>query len=73
MDLVENKRLAEIFNAIADMMEIEEEKRIFEIKAYRKAALSIESMSEDISHIYKSSGIEGLMEIDGVGTGIAKK
>jgi DNA polymerase (family 10) len=73
VDLVENKRLAEIFNAIADMMEIEEEKRIFEIKAYRKAALSIESMSEDISHIYKSSGIEGLMEIDGVGTGIAKK
>ncbi len=70
---MENKRLAEIFNAIADMMEIEEEKRIFEIKAYRKAALSIESMSEDISHIYKSSGIEGLMEIDGVGTGIAKK
>lgn len=70
---MDNKRLADIFNAIADMMEIEEEKRIFEIKAYRKAALSIEFMSEDISHIYKNGGIEGLMEIDGVGAGIAKK
>ena len=70
---MDNKKIADILNAIADMMEIEEEKRIFEIKAYRKAALSIESMSEDISHIYRSAGIEGVMEIDGVGEGIAKK
>ncbi len=70
---MDNKKIANILDAIADMMEIEDEKRIFEIKAYRKAAFVIASMSEDIGRFLEKGGIRGLMEIDGVGEGIAKK
>ncbi len=62
-----------MFYEIADMLEIEDEKRIFEIRAYRKAALSLETMQEDAGEVFKKKGIEGLMEIPGVGEGLAKK
>ncbi len=70
---MDNKTIADILNAIADLMEIEDEKRIFEIKAYRKAAFVIASMGEDIGKLLEKEGTEGLMKIDGVGKGIAKK
>ena len=62
-----------MFYEIADMLEIEDEKRIFEIRAYRKAALSLETMQEDVEEVFRKNGIEGLREIPGVGEGLAKK
>ncbi len=62
-----------MFYEIADMLEIEDEKRIFEIRAYRKAALSLETMQEDVEEVFRKNGIEGLREISGVGEGLAKK
>ena len=41
--------------------------------AFRKAARAIETLSKDIAVIYKENGIEGLMEIPGVGEGIGRK
>lgn len=66
-----NKRIAEIFYEIADMLEIEGERTIFEIRAYRKAALTIETLQEDLEDIYKKRGLDGLMELPGIGKGIA--
>ena len=67
-----NARLAEIFEEIANMLELDEEKdRHFEVLAYRKAALTIGTMQEDVGEIYRKQGVKGLLEIPGVGKSIA--
>ena len=66
-----NKKIAEIFKEIADMLELEDEKRVFEVRAYRNAALTIETMQEDIEGIYRKGGIKALMELQGIGKTIA--
>lgn len=70
---MENKKIADIFNEIADMMELDGTSNIFEIRAYRNAALNIEFLQEDIKEIYKKGGIEGLNQIPGVGKSIAER
>ena len=44
----------------------------FRPRAYEKAARLIESMEDDLENIYKKSGVKGLMEIEGVGKGMAE-
>ncbi len=67
-----NTKLAEMLNEIADMLELEGEKYSrFEVLAYRKAAVTIGSLQEDVEGIYRKSGVEGLMELPGIGKGIA--
>ncbi len=68
-----NQRIAEIFNEIADMLELSKDSNIFEIRAYKKAALTIESLSEDVSEIIEKDGIEGLTELNGIGKALAEK
>lgn len=68
-----NKRLAEILDEIADMLELEDGDRRFEIRAYRKAALNIETLQEDVADIIDRGGSDALKEIPGVGAGIASK
>ncbi len=70
---MENKRIGEIFNEIADIIEIEDSKRIFEIRAYRKAALTISELQEDVADILLRKGVGGLMELPGIGDGLARK
>lgn len=68
---MKNQELAKIFYDIADILEIQNIQ--WKPRAYRKAAQSIESLSEDIEEIYKSKGIEGLKEIPGIGEALSKK
>ncbi|MGC8479677.1 MAG: DNA polymerase/3'-5' exonuclease PolX [Candidatus Micrarchaeia archaeon] len=68
-----NSRIAVIFNEIADMLELSKNTSIFEIRAYRKAALALESMQEDVSEILGKKGIDGLLSIHGIGKGLAQK
>jgi len=44
----------------------------FRPRAYEKAARLIESMEDDLEDIYKKSGVKGLMEIEGIGKGMAE-
>lgn len=67
---MKNHEVAELLNKIADYLELEED--TFRVRAYRKAALVIEGLSEDIEEIAKK-GIEALEELPGIGEGIAKK
>ena len=53
-----NLELSKIFYEIADILEMQEVE--WKARAYRKAALAIENLSEDVSEIYKKSGIKGL-------------
>ncbi len=67
-----NSKLAEMLDEIADMLELEGEKYSrFEVLAYRKAAVTVGTNQEDVGEIYKKSGTDGLMELPGIGKGIA--
>ena len=69
---MDNKKIAEMFEEIADMLELDEEKdRHFEVRAYRKAALTVDTLQEDIRELYEKRGEEGLLELPGIGKGIA--
>ena len=69
---MKNKELAEIFEEIADMLSIDETKTSrFEVRAYQAAALNISGLQEDIEDIYRRGGTKALMEVPGVGKGIA--
>ncbi len=67
-----NAQVAELLEEIASMMELEGEERYFEVRAYRKAATAIGSMHEDVADIYAKKGMEGMLELPGVGKSIAK-
>ena len=66
-----NQEIAKIFYNIATYLEMEEV--AFKPYAFEKAALSLESFSEDVENIYKKGGIKALEEIPGVGKSIAEK
>ena len=66
---MKNHEVAELLNDIADVLEIKGE-LVFKIRAYRKAALVIDSLSEDIDEINKEGKLD---DIPSVGEGIAKK
>ncbi|MBI2655443.1 DNA polymerase/3'-5' exonuclease PolX, partial [Candidatus Woesearchaeota archaeon] len=65
---MKNLEVAELLNEIADYLEFQNEP--FKIRAYRKAALVIEGLSEDIMQVWKEGRLE---ELPGIGEGIAKK
>ena len=65
---MKNLEVAELLNELADYLEFEEDS--FRVRAYRKAALVIEGLSEDIRQVWKENRLE---ELPGIGEGIAKK
>lgn len=67
-----NLDIARIFNEIADILEVKGENP-FKISAYRKAALTIETLTQDMKAIAERGGVEELKKIPGIGEGIAKK
>ncbi len=66
---MKNQELADIFNQIADALEFQGELP-FRIIAYRKAARTLDELTEDIETIAAKGA---LMEIPGIGEGITKK
>lgn len=71
---VKNRELSAIFDEIALMLSIDEHLNSrFEIRAYQRASLSILSMQEPIEKVYENGGINKLMEIPGIGKGLADK
>jgi DNA polymerase (family 10) len=68
---MKNQELAQIFYEIADYLEMEEV--AFKPYAYQKAAVTLETLEEDVEEIYKKGGIKALEEIPGVGKSIAEK
>lgn len=67
-----NLDIARIFDEIADILELKGE-NAFKIRAYRKAALTIETLTQDLKVIAERGGVKELKKIPGVGVGIAKK
>lgn len=68
---MKNLEVAGLLNEIADYLEFSTDaKDRFKVRAYRKAALVIEGLSEDIEKVWKENRLEDLPSI---GEGIAKK
>lgn len=67
---MKSQEIAEKLNRIADLLEVKGEKQVFKIRAYRKAALTLENLNEDIVLIYKKNGLE---KIPGIGKGLGEK
>lgn len=65
---MKNIEIARIFYDIADILEMQDVQ--FKPRAYRKAAKSIETLTEDIEEYYKKGKLK---DIPGVGGNIAKK
>ncbi len=65
---MKNQEIARIFNDIADLLEIKGENP-FRIRAYRRAALNIESLTKDVAETQKNE----LMKIPGIGQDLAGK
>lgn len=68
-----NKKIAQIFYEIADLLEIKGEKNLFRLNSYRRVAKSLDNSDKDILGIYKEKGTKGVKEILGVGDSVAKK
>ena len=66
---MKNQELAKIFFEIADLLEMEGVS--FKPYAYRKVALSLDGLKDDVGEIYRNGGLKALQEISGVGEGIA--
>ena len=64
-----NLEIAKLFNEIADLLEIKDE-NIFKIRAYRRAAMNLESLTEEIESVAERGG---LTEIAGIGKDLAAK
>lgn len=65
---MKNQEIAKIFNDIADLLEIKGENP-FRVRAYRRAALNIESLAADVSLTPESE----LLKIPGIGHDLAHK
>lgn len=66
---MKNLEIARIFNNIADLLEIKGDNP-FKIRAYRRAALNLESIAEDLATI---SARGDLREIPGIGKDLSQK
>ena len=69
---MDNRTLSSYFWQIAELLEYLEEDR-FRIRSYQKAAQTIEDYPQEIEDIYRSKGLKGLQEIDGIGESISHK
>lgn len=67
---VRNIDIANIFNKLADLLEIDGENQ-FRIRAYRNAALTIENLPQDVAEMVKKG--ENLTELPGIGEDLADK
>jgi DNA polymerase (family 10) len=66
-----NQELAKILYEIGDFLESEEVP--FKPYAYKNAAITVDSLEQDVADIYKKGGLKALGEIPSVGDSIARK
>ena len=67
---IRNATVAEMFNTMADLLEIKGENP-FRIRAYRTAAHTIYSLSSDVSELLENG--EDLSRLPGIGKDLASK
>ncbi|MEK7579741.1 MAG: DNA polymerase/3'-5' exonuclease PolX [Patescibacteria group bacterium] len=66
-----NPEISKIFQEMAVLLDMKGV--AFKPRAYEKAALIIENLNEDVGEIYKQGGLDALLEIQGIGQGMAER
>ena len=69
--MIGNREISKILYEIGEYLEIKGV--AFKPRAYEKAGYSIENLEEEVSEIYKKSGLKAVEDIPGVGVSIALK
>ncbi len=72
MITMENAEIAQVFEEIADLLEIKGENP-FRVRSYRNAALVVGGLPESVAKIVEERGEKGLEKIPGIGKSIAEK
>lgn len=68
---MDNQRIAQVFQEIGDILEIQDANR-FRVLAYHKAALTISEMGEELKDLYKGEA-KDLEKLPGIGKDLALK
>ncbi|MFZ5451361.1 MAG: DNA polymerase/3'-5' exonuclease PolX [Thermodesulfobacteriota bacterium] len=68
---MKNKEIARLFNEISEYLEMEGV--AFKPYAYQKAAMTLESLPEDLDDLYHRGGLKALKKIPGIGESMARK
>ena len=68
---MKNREIAKIFYGISEYLKVDDIP--FKPQAYEKAAITIETLEEDVAKIYREGGLKELEKIPGVGKSIAEK
>jgi DNA polymerase (family 10) len=71
MPSAKTQEIADIFYEIADILELKQV--AWKPAAYRKAARTLETLSEDVENVITRGGIKALMELPGIGEALALK
>lgn len=66
---MKNREIAQIFNDIADLLEIKDDNP-FKIRAYRRAAMNLEALTQDLDALVAE---DKLNQIPGIGKDLAEK
>lgn len=69
MSAIENQQVAELFEQIADFLEIKGE-NFFKVKAYQRAARAIEGLDRNVSDLRKAGELK---DVPGIGKAIEEK
>ena len=70
MDIPINTRIAMKLQEMADLLE-QQGANPFRVKAYRRAAATLETLEEDVEKILEANGHQGLIALPNIGEGIA--
>ncbi len=70
MVVVSNKLISERLNEYANVLTAQRANQ-FRIKAYQRAATTVEHLNEDVAEIYGRGGVEALVALPNIGKGIA--
>jgi len=68
---MKNQEIAKMFYEISEFLEMDNVP--FKPYAYQKAALTLETLKDEIGEIYRKGGLKALKEIPNIGENIAKK
>jgi putative hydrolase len=69
-DLEFNQRVADLLRQTADLL-AQQQANPFRVNAYRRAAETADAMDDDLREILDEEGLEGLVRLPSIGTGIA--
>jgi DNA polymerase (family 10) len=68
---MKNKEVAKLFNEISEYLEMEGV--AFKPYAYQKAAMTLETLPDDLEDLYGQGGLKALKKIPGIGESMAQK